>query len=109
MTDRVIHTTSPEEANRLRHEAEAAEAERDEIIEQFAKQDAAASERSAAGQLRRAISASLILPAKVAAATGIPLDTLQRFRSGEGDLALSECERLADFLNARLVVEVSVK
>lgn len=107
MDERIIHTSPPAEAERLRQEADDAESERDTLIDQFARQDLAALDDSAAGQLRRAITGSLILPSRIATATGIELEALQRFRSGEGDLSLSECERLADFLHARLTVETA--
>jgi hypothetical protein len=105
MTDGVIHRATPEETARLEALARVCEAEKDGLLAQIAREDEAAAEDSLAGELRRAIIASVITANRLARETGIELDAILAFQSGEIDLPLGAFARLANRVGMRLKLE----
>jgi hypothetical protein len=105
MADRIIHPTTPEEAARIDALAALAEAERPEIIARYHRRRAAEQEPGLRGDLRRAITASLISPDELASAAGVGVGQFMAFQEGQDDLPLSAFERLTERLG--LVVQLS--
>jgi hypothetical protein len=105
MVDKIIHPTTPEEADRIDALAALAEAERPEIIARYHRRRAAEQEAGLRGDLRRAITASLIGPDELASAAGVGVGQFMAFQEGQDDLPLSAFERLTERLG--LVVQLS--
>ncbi len=103
MVDKIIHPTTPEEAARIDALAALAEAERPEIIARYHRRRAAEQEAGLRGDLRRAITASLIGPDELASAAGV--GQFMAFQEGQDDLPLSAFGRLTERLG--LIVQLS--
>jgi hypothetical protein len=105
MADRLIHPLSPAEESRLDALADAIEAERPRIIARLAREELASREDSIAGQLRRAIDASLLGPELLAREAGIDLPTFLAFQSSETDLPFEVFARIAQRVGFTLVLQ----
>lgn len=107
MDDRQFHAISAEESARLDQLSAAIEAERPRIIARLAREAEASREDSLAGQLRRAIDASLIGPEILARDSGIDLPTFLAFQSGEADLPFEVFARIARRVGCTLVLQTA--
>ena len=105
MPDRLIHPTPPDEAVRLDALAASIEAEKPLIIERLAREARASREDSLAGQLRRAIDASLLGPELLAREAGIDLASFLAFQAGEADLPFEAFARIAHRVGCTLVLQ----
>jgi hypothetical protein len=98
MADRIIHSSTPEEAAAIDALAASAEGERTDVIARYQRRRAAEQEPGLRGDLRRAIAASMIGPDDLALAAGVDVIQFLAFQEGEADLPLSAFERLAERL-----------
>lgn len=105
MNERIIHKSTPEEDARLNALAADIEAHKEEIAERLEREELASREDSLAGQLRRAIDASMIGPDKLAIEVGVDFATFRAFQVGDADLPFEAFERLAKRLGLSLVMQ----
>jgi hypothetical protein len=103
MTERIIHTTTPEDDARLDSLAANIEAHKAEIVDRLKREERASLEENLAGQLRRAITDSMIGPEVLAECIGVDLDTFLAFQAGDRELPFGAFERLAKRLSLALV------
>lgn len=104
MPDRIIHPTSPDDAARIDAIAAAVEAERPELIARYRRRRAAESEAGLRGDLRRAITASMIGPDKLADVAGVDVSLLMDFQEGVADLPFLSIEKLLNRLGMELAL-----
>lgn len=103
MPRRIIHQTTPGETARLNALADDWDREKDVMIDQFARKEAAAEGDSLAAQVRKALLESLIFPDAIAKDLGVDVDLVHRFQLAEEDLPFAVFEKLVKRLGLKLV------
>lgn len=104
MPDRIIHPTSPEDAARIDALAAAVEAERPELIARYHRRRSAESASGFRGDLRRAITASMVGPDELAEVAGVDVALFMDFQEGVADLPFLAIERLLSRLGMTLAL-----
>jgi hypothetical protein len=108
MSEIVIHQTTPEETARLEALAAEWDREKDSVIAELERKEAAAMGNSLAAQVRQAIFESFLLPDVIAKDIGVETDLVHRFQLAEEDLPFSAFEKLVKRLGLKLVRETPV-
>ena len=104
MTERVIHSLTPEEEARLNRLAALAEQDRDDIIERFRLHEQAAAEPTFRGELLRAIDGNDVSLDELAELACVDPLTFDDFRCGRFELSLDAFERVARRVGLVLVM-----
>lgn len=102
-----FHQVTVEEAGRLDAIAAEEEAHKNDLIARLERQDRASEEDGLSGQLRRAVTASMLGPEKLATEIGVTPAAFVAFQAGDAELPFSAFEKLARRMGMTLVLQTS--